>query len=114
MSRQVDWTQPLSDADREWASQFSVHHPLIAVNDQQFAEGEESLGGEPAEGATVPEEVPPYTDGVYWTKDRLVTEAGARELAIPAKANKADLIALLEADDDRAEADAKAAEAAKS
>jgi hypothetical protein len=109
MSRQIDWQQPLSDADREWAAQYSVHHPLIAINDEQFTKPSgESLGGEDATAT----EVPPYTDGAYWTKERLVTEAGTRELAIPAKANKADLIALLQADDDAAEA--KAAEAAKS
>jgi len=97
MSRKIDWEKPLSAEDRAWAEQFSVHAPLIELNDQQFGVSDaeaETLGGDNDD-----DEVPPYTDGTYWTKERLVTEAGARGLAIPAKANKADLVALLEADD---------------
>lgn len=99
MSRQIDWTQPLSEADEAWAVQFSQHHDLIRMNKAEFAtdDAEESLGGSEAD-------VKPY---IEWTKDQLVAEVGKRELASPAKAKKEDLAAILEADDDAAEGSGK-------
>jgi len=95
MSRQIDWEQPLSDADRAWAEQFpGMHADRIAYNDQQFAGSADTLEGDDAD------DVKPYSQ---WAKDELLAEVSKRELAVPAKANKADLVAILEADDDAAE-----------
>jgi len=103
MSRQIDWSEPLSEKDEAWARQFPIHRELIRINKEQFADpsADGGLAGPEAEIT----EVPPYTDASYWTKDKLVTEVGKRELPMPGKANKADLIAILEADDDAAEDD---------
>jgi hypothetical protein len=99
MSRQVDWTQPLSDEDRTWASQFSIHDALIQANDAQFSGSDE----ESLEGSNLGDgEVPEYSDTAFWTKDRLTKELEARQLAVPAKAKRDELVALLEADDAKA------------
>lgn len=92
MSKQIDWTKPLSDADREWASQFSIHHPLIELNDQQHAGkgDDESLAG------AAEEEVLPYDQ---WKVEDLKAEADNRQLTYTSKVTKPELVAMLEADD---------------
>jgi hypothetical protein len=98
MSRKIDWEQPLSDKDREWAAQFQQHHALIEMNDAQFPKNApaESLAGEEDE------DVPPYTE---WSKKDLVAEIDKRKLPMPGgKPTVADLATILEADDSAAEA----------
>jgi hypothetical protein len=94
MSKVIDWTEKLPEDVREWASQFSIHHELIRQNDEQFAEDEPETLDDDAD-------VLPYDQ---WGKPELLAEAGKRELAVPAKVSKPDLVALLQADDDAAEA----------
>lgn len=101
MSRQINWDEPLSDADRAWALQFPLMHDLVRMNDETHAGQAEDL-----DGSDGPEDVPAYTDTSYWTKDRLAAEATKRELPIPGKAKRDDLVTLLEADDAAAEVDA--------
>jgi hypothetical protein len=33
VSRNIDWTQPLSEEDRAWASQFAMYDELVTQND---------------------------------------------------------------------------------
>lgn len=51
MSRQIDWTEPLSERDRAWAEQFQgAHSQLIEANDAAFASAEveaEQVGDKP-------------------------------------------------------------------
>lgn len=51
MSRNIDWTKPLSAADRRWAEQFEgAHQQLLAANDAAHASAEveaEELGDKP-------------------------------------------------------------------
>lgn len=107
MSKQIDWDQPLSDEDREWAKQFPLMHPLIETNDARFAAApaDDSLGGG---GEAEPEA--PYEE---WTVAELVAEINSRNesdgKSISSKGVKAELIARLQADD--AEEAAKAANA---
>src|SRR6185312_9515953 len=97
MSRQIDWNEPLSDDDRAWASQFEgAHGELIRINDAQYASQADSLAGDDEDD----DEVKPYDQ---WTKDQLAAEDTKRELAVPSKAKKEDLIAILQADDDQAD-----------
>ena len=105
MSKQIDWSQPLSDADRTWAGQFSIHHPLIAVIDEQHAGAtDESLAGPSmASGRPNEEGVPPYEE---WLVPQLKEECDARDISYSSKPNKQELITLLEADD-AADADEK-------
>jgi hypothetical protein len=37
VSRSIDWTQPLSEEDRAWASQFSMYDELVKQNDAEHA-----------------------------------------------------------------------------
>jgi hypothetical protein len=70
MSKQIDWSKPLSDDERAWAEQFpGIHGALLEANAAQFpVTPESSLEGED-------EEVPPYTE---WSKAELVSEAKRR------------------------------------
>jgi hypothetical protein len=99
MSKNIDWTQPLSDDERAWAEQFpGAHAGLLEANAQQFpATAEPSLEGEDDEAV-------PYTE---WTVSELQSEIKRRNneegkaLLVPAK--KADAIKVLEDDDAAAE-----------
>jgi hypothetical protein len=95
MSKTIDWTQPLSAEEREYAMQFSINHERVRLNDEMHAnKASESLDGDDVD------DVKPYPE---WTKDELSAEATKRGLTAPAKAKKEDLVALLEADDDAAD-----------
>lgn len=91
MSKQIDWSKPVSEEDKAWAAQFSIHHPLIQMNEEQFGSGDASEGG-----SLAGDEVPPYDQ---WKVEDLKAEADRRELSYNSKATKADLVSLLEADD---------------
>lgn len=51
MSRQIDWTAPLSERDRAWAEQFQgAHSQLLQANDAAHASAEvesEDVGDTP-------------------------------------------------------------------
>lgn len=100
MSRQIDWTQPLSEEDEAWASQFAIHQSLIEANKAEFAETSSgSLEGVDLDGE---DEVPLYSNEKYWTKAKLAEEISNRDLAMPAKAKREDLVGILQADDEAA------------
>lgn len=96
MSKQIDWSKPLSKADRAWAEQFpGLHAGLIEANVAAFPpEDEASLAGDDSEA--------PYTE---WTSEELADEIKRRNesrdggaLVVPSK--KADRIKVLEEDDE--------------
>lgn len=72
MSKQIDWTQPVSPEEAAWAEQFpNLHNGMLAVNREQYpdeVEDEPSLDGKD-------DEVPPYTE---WTKAELESEIRRR------------------------------------
>jgi hypothetical protein len=96
MSKQIDWTKPLSDEDRAWAEQFpGLYAGLLQANAEQFPQtAEPSLDGQDAEEA-------PYTE---WTAAELADEAKRRNAEegknLPVSGKKADLVKALEADDE--------------
>lgn len=105
MSKQIDWTQPLSSEDHRWASQFAKHNPLIEANVAEHGHPDErdsagTLDGEQPAKA--------YAD---MTVSELRDEIAARNkefgTTMPVVGKKPELIAQLEADD--AEAAEKAA-----
>jgi hypothetical protein len=97
MSKQIDYSQPVSPEDREWAAQFpALHGGMLEVNAQQYPEEaavEGSLDGEP--------DVPPYTE---WNVAELTAEAKRRNAeegtTLKTSGTKAELVAALEADDE--------------
>lgn len=70
MSKQLDWTQPLSPDDEKWAAQFhGLHGGLLDAHREQFPRSAEAdLSGEDAEEV-------PYSE---WTKKDLETETRRR------------------------------------
>lgn len=95
MSKQIDWSKPLSDEERAWAEQFpGMHAGLLQANAEQFpSEEEPSLGGsDPAEE--------PYSE---WTVAELTDELKRRNAeegkSLPTSGKKDALVAALEADD---------------
>lgn len=95
MSRQIDWTKPVTGADRAWAEQFEgAHSQLLAANDAAHASAsvEESQVGDK-----------PNYDSL--TKEQLVAEIERRnkeygpEYQMATSGTKADLIARLVEDD---------------
>jgi len=96
MSKQIDYSQPISPEDKEWASQFpGLHGGMLEVNEQQFppsTDAEDSLDGS--------DEVPPYNE---WNRDELVAEAKRRNeqegTSLKTSGTKPELVAVLEADD---------------
>jgi hypothetical protein len=90
MSRNIDWEQPLSDEDRAWAEQFHINRARIALNDEQH-------GG--SGDADADDEVPPYEE---WSKKDLLAEINRRPSTSAPSGNpkQADLVAILQADDD--------------
>jgi|SRR6187551_2841813 hypothetical protein len=104
MSRNIDWTKPLSDEDRVWAEQFPLNAPLIEANDAEFAKKPASfdLAGDPDE-----DEGDNYED---LTVGDLQAEINARNEAngtsISPKGKKDELIERLRADDAAGEAEA--------
>ena len=95
MSRQIDWSQPLSPEDAEWAAQYhGLHAGSIAANRENFpAEAESDLSGDEAE-------VPPYTE---WSKAELTDETKRRNneegKSLKLTGTVAELAAQLEEDD---------------
>jgi hypothetical protein len=96
MSKQIDWTKPLSDAERAWAEQFpGVHAGLLEANAAQFPpEAEETLDGSDAEEV-------PYTE---WSKAELTTEIKRRNAeegqSLKTTGTQAELAKVLEDDDE--------------
>lgn len=93
MSRQIDWTKPLSDEDRAWAAQFSLHHPLIAANDEQHSDADDSLAGADLDGDGTVSEYEAMTVA------QLKAECEDRDPPLATSGTKAELIARLKADD---------------
>jgi hypothetical protein len=95
MSRNIDYSQPLSEDDEAWASQFpSLHGGSVAANREQFPRPEgETLGGSDAEEV-------PYAQ---WAKRDLEAETKRRNTeegtALKTTGTQAELAAQLEADD---------------
>lgn len=71
MSKQIDYTQPLSAEDKAWAVQFhGLHGGMVKANEEAFPqEAGSDLSGED------PEDVPPYTE---WSKKDLEAETKRR------------------------------------
>jgi hypothetical protein len=96
MSKQIDWSQPLSDEERRWAEQFpGMHGGMLAAHAEQFpAVKEETLDGEDAEEA-------PYSE---WNKSELEVEAKRRNAeegkSLPVTGTKPQLVKVLEEDDE--------------
>jgi len=95
MSKQIDWSAPVSDKDKEWAAQFpALHGGTLEAHAAEFPPDEpETLEGDDDDEA-------PYSE---WTAAELATEVRRRNaeegksLSVPSK--KADLVRVLEADD---------------
>lgn len=101
MSKQIDWTAPVDEKDREWAAQFpALHGGQIEAHAAEFPpEPEpETLDGEDDDEA-------PYSE---WRVTELQTEVRRRNAeegkALPISSKKADLVKVLEDDDDASEA----------
>lgn len=100
MSKQIDWSKPLSDEERSWAEQFTgLHAGMLEANAAQFPpKAEATLDGEPEE------EIPPYTE---WTVKELIDESKRRNSedgkSLPVAGTKSVLVAALEDDDKSAE-----------
>jgi hypothetical protein len=96
MSKQIDWTQPVSDADWAWAEQFPALHGgnLEAHAGTKAREEMETLDG------TDDDDVP-YTQ---WTVVELTTEVRRRNAedgkTLPVPSKKPDLVKVLEDDDE--------------
>jgi hypothetical protein len=95
MSRQIDWSKPLSAEDRQWAEQFpGLHGGLLQANAEQFPER-----AEPSLDGTDDVDVP-YTE---WTKAELVEEARRRNAeegkSLKVSGTQAELAKQLEDDD---------------
>jgi hypothetical protein len=96
MSKQIDWSQPLSDEERAWAEQFpGVHAGMLEANAAQYpVQAEETLEGEDVEEV-------PYDK---WTVEELSNEARRRNSeenkALPVTGKKDALIKVLENDDE--------------
>jgi hypothetical protein len=58
MSRQIDWSKPLSDEDAAWASQFAIHADNIRANREQFPVEDETVDLE--------DETDDYSDTNRW------------------------------------------------
>jgi hypothetical protein len=70
MSKQIDFSQPLSDEDAAWAEQFhGLHAGMLAANREQFPQ----KPAETLEGADAEE--PPYAE---WSKADLLSETKRR------------------------------------
>lgn len=97
MSKQIDYTQPLSPEDKAYAAQFpGLHGGMLQVHAEQFPEQEpESL-----DGSDSGDEVPPYSE---WKHAELVAEAKRRNVEegtnLKTSGSKEEMVAVLEADD---------------
>jgi hypothetical protein len=90
MSKQIDYGQPLSAEEKEWAQQFpGLHGGMVQANLEAFPPDT------PAE-----EDVPPYTE---WTVKELAAEAKRRNeqegTSLPTTGAKDVLVKALEEDD---------------
>lgn len=95
MSKQIDWTQPVSPEDKAWAEQFpSLHAGNLAMNAELYPpEDPDTLEGEGAEEV-------PYSD---WGLADLQSETRRRNAEegtnLKTTGTKADLAKQLEEDD---------------
>lgn len=95
MSKRIDWSQPLSPEDAEWAEQYhGLHAGSLAANREQFpVDAQSDLSGDDTE-------VPPYAE---WSKAELTDETKRRNLeegkSLKLTGTVAELAAQLEADD---------------
>lgn len=95
MSRQIDWTQPVTGEDREWAAQFATLHPMLEANREQFPEAFED---EEAEEAVT--EAPDYTSmRVADLQAEIKRRNDEFGTSMPTDGRHAELVARLEADD---------------
>lgn len=96
MSKQLDYSQPLSPEEKDWAKQFpGLHGGMLEVNEQAHpSQPEESLDGSGGEDDA------PYTE---WSVADLTAEAKRRNAeegtTLKTSGTKAELVAVLEADD---------------
>jgi hypothetical protein len=98
MSKRIDFSQPLSEEDEVWASQFhGLHGGMIAANREQF----------PAEQREAPSQLsgdePDDTPYSEWSKRDLESETKRRNneegASLKTTGTVAELAAQLEADD---------------
>lgn len=92
--RQIDWSKPLSDEDREWllmSGQQGIE-ARIADHDEKFADDEEEDDDEDVQ--------PPTDEYETMTVQALADLMTARGLAIPPKAKKSQVVAILREDDE--------------
>lgn len=100
MSRQIDWTKPLSKADREWAEQFpGLYGGSLQANEEQFPR--EHGGQEPTlDGEDDDTDVAPYPE---WSVRELSAEAKRRNAeegtSLVTSGTKDALVKVLEEDD---------------
>jgi hypothetical protein len=103
MSRNIDWSQPLSEGDRVWVSQFPAMTPLVEANDAQFASAEPT-----AEEVPVPVESE-EDDASYdnWTVADLRAEIDRRNkefgTTMSTSGKRDDLVSRLTEDDANAD-----------
>lgn len=99
MGRNIDWTQPLSPEDREYAKQFpGLHGQMLEANEQQFGVQKDATDDATLDGDD---------DGVSYndmTVAELLAECDRRNKdegasIKPSSNKKADLVAALEKDD---------------
>jgi hypothetical protein len=95
MSKQIDWTQPVTGEEREWASQFATLHPMLEANAQQFPEVFEDEGDS--------EEAPARPDYSQWKVADLQAEINRRNdefgTTMSSTGRHAELVQRLEEDD---------------
>jgi hypothetical protein len=100
MSKNIDWTQPVTGEEREWAKQFpGLHGGLIEQTDAEYGAPEEpTLAGQPDEDDDA--EAEGYAD---WTVAELQQEIRNRNKkngsTMAVSGQKPELIARLEEDD---------------
>jgi hypothetical protein len=101
MSKQIDWTAPVSEKDKEWAAQFpALHSGQMEAHAAEFPSEPEpdTLDGEDVEDE-------PYDK---WTIPELQTEIRRRNAeegkSLPVPSKKADCVKTLEDDDEASEA----------
>lgn len=100
MSKQIDWTAPVEEKDREWAAQFPALHG--GMLESHAAEFPSEPDPETLDGAD--DDEAPYSE---WKVTELQTEIRRRnaeeDKSLPISSKKADLVKVLEDDDEASE-----------